>query len=88
MKTGKSCKTCRYLDVPLNAAGRRVVRKDSPYDCIAPFPKEPVAPDSITSWGVWKDAFNQGHKTRWMFGSEGENCPVWTPSIYVPEDSK
>lgn len=42
-----TCKTCKWLDVKPDKAGRVVVRKDSVYPCVVKFPT-PKLPDSIT----------------------------------------
>ncbi len=60
------CKTCRFLDVPLDKAGRRVVR-DKSYRCTAPIP-EIVTPDSVERQGFYKVR---------MCGDMGTTCPVW-----------
>ena len=68
----KQCGTCKYLVVPSDARGRRVVRKDRAYQCSAPEPEEPKLPDSMRE-----------HDYKWpplrhfVGPSSGRNCPVW-----------
>ncbi len=69
------CKTCRFLDVPLDKAGRRVVRKDSVYRCKGPVPAAPNLPDSVTqAYGFMRTAWV--HR-QYMPGDMGTTCPVW-----------
>lgn len=70
----KSCRTCKYLDVEPNKAGRIVARKGSGYRCLAPDAPLPVLPDSITKgygfcWPL--------RSRRYMLPDEGTECPVW-----------
>ncbi len=69
------CKTCRFLDVPLDKAGRRVVRIHDAFPCTAPLPEMPALPDSITKVYGYKPA-GEGRKC-WMHGDMGTTCPVW-----------
>lgn len=41
-----SCKTCKWLEVEPNKAGKRVVRKDKAYQCGVPIPR-PRLPTSV-----------------------------------------
>lgn len=69
-----TCKTCKYLDVPLDHRGRRVVYTSRVYQCVAPV-VAPVAPVSITKY----------HNYRWppprmhMGPQDGEGCPLYSP---------
>lgn len=78
----KSCKTCQYLVVPVNALGRRVVRKDRGYECIVPIPMPPL-PDSVTSSYVFK----WPPVTKFMIGSDGTHCPAWQAVEKSPTES-
>ena len=50
-----SCKTCKFLQVPLDKLGRRVVGQDNTY-CCAFTPELPRLPDSIT--GTYHSRFD------------------------------
>ena len=75
----QSCKTCAYLKVPLNMKGRRIVRLSYVYGCAAPYPKEPVASDSVSLHNSWKRIFHEPWLSRYMEGKDGTTCPVWRP---------
>jgi hypothetical protein len=69
--TKQSCKTCRFLVVPLNQAQKRVVRSQNSYQCgCTTF--ELKAPDSITQSVGWSVP-----RPSWMQGSEGTTCPTY-----------
>lgn len=57
-----ACKDCKFMAVPPDTAGRRVVRKDRAYKCTAPEPIWPSVPACMEmpktnrSW-VWSDAY-------------------------------
>lgn len=42
-----ACKDCKFLDVPLDAAGRRRVIKNRMYNCTVPTPVFPPIPASM-----------------------------------------
>ena len=69
----QSCKTCAHLDVALDKAGRRVVRKDNAYRCNAPEPDVSSFPASITGAHGFRARFTRSH----MMGTAGFNCPAW-----------
>lgn len=48
----QSCRTCKYLDVAPDKAGRIRPNKTFAYPCTAPIINEPIVPDSIKlySW--------------------------------------
>ena len=73
----RKCKTCRFLKVPPNRAGRRVVRNDAPYLCNFPVPDIAPLPDSLTDspWFRGLDTI----KRKSMVGDEGTSCPTWQP---------
>lgn len=58
-----ACKDCKFMAVPPNAAGRRVIYKDRAYKCVAPEPIWPAipacieAPKTHRNW-VWSDAYD------------------------------
>ncbi len=66
-----TCKTCRWLVISLDKAGRRVVRKDRMYRCAAPLP-EVKLPLSVAKYF----SFNWPPR-RTMVSGNWENCPCW-----------
>jgi len=69
-----TCKSCCHMVVPLNAAGRRVVRQDKSYRC-AYVVKWPALPRSITGAYDYHEP-----KARHVWGDDGKDgkdCPVW-----------
>ena len=69
----QSCRTCKYLNVEPNKAGRVVVRSNSGYRCLAPDPPLPVLPDSIgkTYYFTWPPG------RVYVSPDQGTECPVW-----------
>lgn len=67
------CKTCKYLDVPPNKAGRIVPQKKYTYRCLAPEPPMPILPTSITS----AYGFSWPPHRRFVRIDEGTECPVY-----------
>lgn len=70
-----ACRDCKYLSVGLNRAGRRAVRKDYVYACIAPDPEPLSLPLSITQHG----SFTWPPPRSFMTGADGEGCPAHAP---------
>lgn len=70
---GQSCRTCKFLDVAPNAAGKVVARKHEAYRCLAPDPEWPALPDSITRHYGYKPTFHR----RYMQPDEGDDCPLY-----------
>lgn len=68
----RSCKTCRFLNVPPDAAGRIVVRKDEAYQCMAVVPV-PLLPDSVTTAYTFRWPLPRSYMT----GEQGTLCPTW-----------
>ena len=68
----QSCKACKWLDVPLNKAGKRVVYQHRVYACRWPEP-QPLLCDAITT----HIAFRLPLPRYRMAGSDGEHCPTW-----------
>lgn len=65
----QSCGSCKWLRVPANSLGRRVVRRGFDYPCVAPRPELPPMPESIIV-----------HHTRiLMTRNEGTTCPTYEP---------
>lgn len=73
----QSCRTCRYLDVPLDKLGRRIVRRDQGYRCIFGPLERPAWPDSVTESYGFRWPGNEQRGRRRMVGDDGENCPCW-----------
>ena len=68
----KCCKTCKWIEVPPDKGGRKVVRKTRVYSCA--FPQPPmILPASITNHPNWRDQFPRYR----MVGSDGSDCPTW-----------
>lgn len=68
-----TCKTCAYLAVEPDKAGRIVVRAGNAYECNAPEPDLPTLPYSITkAYG-----FRWPPSRAYVTGTDGEDCPVW-----------
>ena len=68
------CGTCKHLDVPLDKAGRRVVR-DHAYPCVW-YVERPRLPDSVTRAYIFCIPLNQDGRRR-MLGTDGTNCPCY-----------
>ena len=67
-----SCRTCKYLNVPLDKAGRRVVRGSYAYPCTAPDTPQPQLPVSITeAYG-----FKWPPPRQWVTPAMGASCPL------------
>ena len=66
------CRTCKHLNVPLDKAGRRVVRNDRGYTCLAVI-EEPRVPDSVKKHYGWSWPPPHG----WVSGDDGTNCPCY-----------
>jgi hypothetical protein len=66
----RCCKTCRWLKVEPDAAGRRVVRKGRAYPCEWPLPEMPALAASLRVGS---------HYRIYMEPGDGGNCPVWEP---------
>lgn len=64
-----TCRTCRYLEVPLNKAQRRVPRREVYYACNVPLPLWPTLPASVVSF-MWPPP-----RVR-MSPEHGEDCPL------------
>lgn len=69
-----TCRTCQFLDVPPDKAGRIRPRSNYTYRCLAPDPVMPVMPASITtaygfSWPPCSRSY--------MHPDEGEGCPTY-----------
>jgi hypothetical protein len=70
-----SCRTCKWLRVAPDKAGRRIPRKDKCYFCEAPLP-EPALPLSVTTYHGWR----WPPPRNFMSPDDGEDCPVFTPT--------
>lgn len=68
----KSCKTCKWLVVPRDAAGRRYVKQLGAYRCFFPVVAQPL-PDSVTkAYG-----YRAPSPTQYMAPSDGAACPTY-----------
>ena len=67
-----TCKTCKYLHVPKNKQGRRVIHPGSAYKCEAPAEPLPILPHSVTK-GF---GFHWPLGRAYMTGEDGINCPL------------
>lgn len=65
------CHTCRFMEVPPDKAGRRVVRADKAYRCLYEV-TWPDMPDSITHAHDF-----QYPSKNWVWKNFGKDCPVW-----------
>jgi hypothetical protein len=70
------CRTCKHLDVPIDKAGRRVVRKDRAYLCVIDL-EPPRLPDSVTRGWTWYPIQLAKTQRKGMCGEEGTNCPCY-----------
>ena len=77
-ETWETCKTCKFLDVPPNKAGRIVVRYERAYSCIAPAPKLPKDfPQSI----IDRAGFQWPPNRQSMFADDGDSCTVYEKRV-------
>ena len=67
----QSCKSCKFLVVPLNAAGRRQTRYDRGYECKAMILAQYI-PDSIS-----RSYSGAHHNSTMMLPGDGVTCPTW-----------
>lgn len=72
-----SCKTCKYLDVPLDKLGRRITRKYYVYQCTCPLPQMPSLPDSVTGHYTYTPILKGTRQ--FMERDMGESCPCYEP---------
>ena len=73
---GMNCKTCKWLEVEPDKRGRRVVRKQNAYPCVAPEPEKPKLPASAE---VGYRSFVWPPHRSFMCGDMGEDCLCWEP---------
>ena len=64
----QSCKTCRYLEVPVDADGVRIVWTGRAYSCAAP------VLDLVSQFPA---CFAIALDRRKMFAWDGTDCPTW-----------
>jgi len=69
-----TCKTCKYLDVPITGNGQRRTYASRVYACVAPV-SVPVVPNSISKYHNFKWPPPRMH----MGPHDGEGCPLYTP---------
>lgn len=69
--SGTSCRSCRWLDVPLNKSGKRVIRRGQLYPCIVPIAPLPPLPLSV----LYNKPYWPPTKS-YMRPDEGLGCPL------------
>lgn len=68
-----SCKTCKWLEVEPNKAGKRVVRKDRVYQCGVPIERPRLPTSVLKAYGFrWPPS-----KTWLPSGLRDEVCLLW-----------
>lgn len=70
-----TCKTCKYLALPLNKNGKRYAAPNHTYRCLAIVPNDwwITLPHSVVNaYGFRRDL----HKTH-MSATDGEGCPSY-----------
>lgn len=78
----KSCRRCKFLDVPPNSAGKKIARKWSVYECT--WNVEPMdLPASITRYHSFRWPPSRMH----MGPNDGEDCPCFV-SLTAHERNK
>ena len=70
----RRCGTCRFLHVPPDKSGQRVVRPYRGYECRFVVPAQPL-PDSVTRVYGYRTPTQE----LWMEPTDGTKCPVWEP---------
>ena len=78
-----TCKTCRFLDVPLTKNGHRPVSPQRVYTCLAP---DPVRPHVPASCEIWDESFKWPPPRCRMTGMAGKDCPChedFVPTSHV-----
>ena len=66
----RSCRSCKFLAVELDAAGRRTPKKYRVYNCTVPLPVLPPLPASI------HHSYRPPEKTM-LTPDDGANCPLY-----------
>ena len=67
-----TCRTCKFLGVAPNRAGKRVPRSDKIYRCLVDVPV-PIVPASVTGYYNWKWPPTKSA----MVPDDGADCPLW-----------
>lgn len=67
-KLSQTCRNCRYLSVPLDAAGRRVPRKGNVYSCSKVTNLQEVKFPKAVTIKITR---------RYMRPMDGADCPAW-----------
>ena len=70
--TNPTCKTCRWMEVPNDPSGRRVVR-DRAYRCLAVLPDMPRLPICVTM----DSSFHWPPHKMMTWRDLGADCPCW-----------
>lgn len=81
MPTTQSCRTCKYLYVEPDKAGRRKVYWYRRYDCTWEPPAHAVLSDAITKYVSPFSRLGQNasgrFETKSMSPDDGTTCPTW-----------
>lgn len=73
-----TCRTCKFLEVPPNAAGKKVPRKGNVYRCLSPVPRTAwLMPTSVTKTYSYREP-DEKSKTM-MEPDDGDGCPLYEP---------
>lgn len=76
----QGCRSCRFLDVPLNKAGKRVPSVRHVYQCTAPTEVPPLPVSVVKNYRgeILPLGFFESRKS-WMSPAGGQFCPSWEP---------
>lgn len=68
----QSCRSCRFLELPANKAGKLYVTPGRAYKCTVEIP-EPALPDSVKGSVGWR----WPPPRSWVEATQGTTCPLW-----------
>lgn len=74
----ETCRTCRFLDVRSNSAGKRIPRKGSVYPCIVEVVPQPL-PSCMRTMFFKGDDWLPSRS--WMEPDEGAGCQFHKPLV-------
>lgn len=76
----QGCRSCRFLDVPNNKAGKRVPRARHVYRCTAITEVPPLPASVVKNYKGERlpPTFFEERKS-WMLPDDGQFCPSWEP---------
>lgn len=73
-----SCRTCQFLEIAPNAAGKRIARKGNVYRCLSPVPRTAhLLPASVTEVYGYREPTERDRRS--MQPDDGANCPLYEP---------